>query len=72
MGASFLRHLDMFKQILEEEEGKASPAGPGKSLSALVRRSGERGTMWFHVVIQSFFIDPDSFPCAQLRDETPD
>ncbi len=28
--------------------------------------------MWFHMVLQSFFIDPDSFPCAQLRDETPD
>jgi len=24
------------------------------------------------MVLQSFFLDPDSFPCAQLRAETPD
>jgi len=70
--ARFLEHLDMFKRVLGEEEEKGPPAGPGESLSAMVRRSEERGTMWFHMVLQSFFLDPDSFPCAQLRAETPD
>jgi len=43
--ARFLEHLDTFKRVLEEKEEKASPAGPGESLSALVRRSEEHGTM---------------------------
>ncbi|KAF1958608.1 hypothetical protein CC80DRAFT_514698 [Byssothecium circinans] len=66
----FIRHLDMYQRVLEEEE-EAMPGHEGKELSMLVKRSREDGTMWFIMVLQGFFQSPDNFPCTQLIRRTP-
>jgi hypothetical protein len=65
----FLRHWTRFKHILEEEEARVRPDG---RLSALVKRSEEDGTMWYHMVLRGFFIAYDDFPSVELKDSTPD
>ncbi|KAK0612549.1 hypothetical protein B0T17DRAFT_499871 [Bombardia bombarda] len=67
----FLRHLDMFKRVLEEEE-EATPGHEDKELSRLIERSNENGTLWFIMVLQGFYQSPDNFPCTQLIRHTPD
>ncbi|KAK0635392.1 hypothetical protein B0T17DRAFT_516162 [Bombardia bombarda] len=70
----------------EEEKGKVaitpddnnhgrSEHGGGSSkdsLSNLIRRSRENGTMWFIIVLQGWFQSPDNYPCAELIRHTPD
>ncbi|KAK0609327.1 hypothetical protein B0T17DRAFT_546778 [Bombardia bombarda] len=67
----FLRHWARFKQILEEEEARLRPEGSGW-LSALVKRSEENGTMWYHMVLGASFIAYDDFPSVELRASIPD
>ncbi|KAH7016040.1 uncharacterized protein B0I36DRAFT_395711 [Microdochium trichocladiopsis] len=71
MRARILRHLGLFKRVLEEEE-KHAPEYQSKELSKLVERSETEGTMWYHMVLQGFFHGPGSLPWEQLKDHTPD
>ncbi|KAF2254506.1 hypothetical protein BU26DRAFT_416999 [Trematosphaeria pertusa] len=71
MRARFLRHLGLFKRVLEEEE-KHAPEYQSRELSKLVERSETEGTMWYHMVLQGFFHGPGSLPWEQLKDHTPD
>ncbi len=65
----FFRHLEIFQQVLEEEE---EAGHMGKEFSSLIKRSQQDGTMWFIMVLQGFFQSPDNFPCTQLIRHTPD
>ncbi|KIW77139.1 hypothetical protein Z517_09585 [Fonsecaea pedrosoi CBS 271.37] len=62
----YLRNLDMFKTVLEEEEARI-PGQPGMEVSRLVRHSEESGSMWLHRLLSWGFNHPDSLPFAQLR-----
>ncbi|KAH0829719.1 hypothetical protein FOPE_10723 [Fonsecaea pedrosoi] len=62
----YLRNLDMFKTVLEEEEARI-PGQPGMELSRLVRHSEESGSMWLHMLLSWGFNHRDSLPFAQLR-----
>ncbi|KAK0621806.1 hypothetical protein B0T17DRAFT_618207 [Bombardia bombarda] len=48
----FLRHLDMFKRVLEEEE-EATPGHEDKELSRLIERSNENGTLCSSATLQT-------------------
>jgi hypothetical protein len=61
----YLRSLDMFIRILEEEEAKA-PDYESKELSKLVRWSKDSGAMWMHMLLTTGFNDPNSFPFTKL------
>ncbi|KAJ5101329.1 hypothetical protein NUU61_003551 [Penicillium alfredii] len=64
----YLRCLDIFKRVLEEEEAKRPEAkGKGTSLSALVKWSETSGAMWLHMLLSSGFLDSLGFPCGHLR-----
>ncbi|RMD41225.1 hypothetical protein DV735_g3921, partial [Chaetothyriales sp. CBS 134920] len=62
---SYLRHLDMFKTVLEEEE-RGMP-GQTMELSRLVKWSEESGSMWLHMLLSWGFNHPDSLPFKQLQ-----
>ena len=62
----YLKYLDMFILILEEEEAK-SPTYQGRELSSLVKWSRSSGAMWLHMLLSSGFNDHHSFPFMQLR-----
>jgi hypothetical protein len=64
--ARFLRWLEIFKRVLEEEEGKL-PGNEDKELSTLVKWSEASGAMWLHMILSCGFNDADSLPFAQLR-----
>jgi hypothetical protein len=60
----YLRHLNFFQRVLEEEEEKIP--GQGKELSDLVRWSIDSGAMWLHMILSWGFNDPKVLPFAQL------
>ncbi|KAL5121973.1 hypothetical protein ACEQ8H_000189 [Pleosporales sp. CAS-2024a] len=61
----YIRYLDMFKRILEEEEAK-TPGYENHELSRLVRWSEDSGAMWLHMLLSTGFNGPDSFPFTRL------
>lgn len=65
VGARYMKHLDIFISILEEEE-KRMPGHEDKELSNLVKWSQESGAMWLHMLLSSGFIDDHIFPFVQL------
>lgn len=67
----FLRHLGLFKRVLEEEE-KHAPEYQSKKLSELVERSETEWTMWYHMILQGSFHGPGSLLWEQLKGHTPD
>ena len=67
----FLKYFNKYAQILEEEEGRLPP-DQRQGLSALVRRSEEQGTMWYHMVLQGSLIYYTDFPCVELAASSPD
>lgn len=62
----YLRNLDLFKTVLEEEEARM-PGQQAMELSRLVRRSEESGSMWLHMLLSWGFNHPDSLPFRQLQ-----
>ncbi|EEP80899.1 predicted protein [Uncinocarpus reesii 1704] len=66
VGTRYIKHLEMFISILEEEE-KTMPGHEDKELSNLVKWSQESGAMWLHMLLSSGFNDHHVFPFMQLR-----
>ncbi|OJJ72632.1 hypothetical protein ASPBRDRAFT_54448 [Aspergillus brasiliensis CBS 101740] len=66
IAAHYFKCLDMFIQILEEEEAKL-PGHEEKELSSLVKWSRTSGAMWLHMLLSSGFNDRRSFPFTMLR-----
>ncbi|GKZ32695.1 hypothetical protein AbraIFM66950_002294 [Aspergillus brasiliensis] len=64
--ARYFKYLDMFIQILEEEEAKVPGYGE-EELSSLVKWSRTSGAMWLHMLLSSGFNDHRSFPFTMLR-----
>jgi len=62
--ARYLKHLDIFKRVLESEE---KMSGGEKALSDLVKRSEKSGAMWLHMVLSMGFNCRDTLPLSQLR-----
>jgi dsDNA-binding SOS-regulon protein len=62
----YLRNLDVFKTVLEEEEARM-PGKQAMELSRLVRHSEESGSMWLHMLLSWGFNHPDSLPFTQLQ-----
>ena len=62
----YLRNLDVFKTVLEEEEARMS-GQQAMELSRLVRHSEESGSMWLHMLLSWWFHHPDSLPFKQLQ-----
>lgn len=62
----YLRHLAVFKTVLEEEEARM-PGHQGMELSRLVRHSENSGSMWLHMLLSWGFNHPDSLPFKQLQ-----
>ncbi len=62
----FLRNLEMYKSVLEEEEKKMLPGGE-TPLSDLVKRSQASGSMWLHMVLTYGFTNFSSAPYVALR-----
>lgn len=62
----YMRYLDIFIRVLEEEEARMH-GNEDKELSELVKWSQESGAMWLHMLISSGFNDQRSFPFVQLR-----
>ncbi|KAJ9610172.1 hypothetical protein H2204_015413 [Knufia peltigerae] len=62
----YLRNLDVFKTVLEEEEARM-PDQQAMELSRLVRHSEESGSMWLHMLLSWGFNHPDSLPFTQLQ-----
>ncbi len=67
----FLKYLNKFTHILEEEENSVPP-DERQGLSALVKRSEETGAMWYHMVLRGSLIYYTDFPCVELVANTPD
>jgi len=67
------RYLDMYLQILKEEE-KAYDYGilAEDTPSALMRQSRTDGRMWFHHIMWEGFNGPEHVPFKQLRAAIPD
>ncbi|EEP75923.1 predicted protein [Uncinocarpus reesii 1704] len=66
IAARYLKCLESFIQILEEEEGKM-PGHEERELSSLIKWSQASGAMWLHMLLLSGFNDYCSFPFTQLR-----
>ncbi|PYI32353.1 hypothetical protein BP00DRAFT_445600 [Aspergillus indologenus CBS 114.80] len=66
IAARYFRCLDIFIDVLEEEEAKM-PRHAERELSSLVRGSRASGAMWLHMLLSSGFNDHRSFPFTQLR-----
>ena len=62
----YLRNLDVFKTVLEEEEARM-PGRQAMELSRLVRHSEESGSMWLHMLLSWGLNHPDSLPFTQLQ-----
>ncbi|KAK6371794.1 hypothetical protein LTS17_008618 [Exophiala oligosperma] len=62
----YLRNLDVFKTVLDEEEAR-TPGQQTMELSRLVRHSEKSGSMWLHMLLSWGFNHPDSLPFAQLQ-----
>ncbi|RAH64070.1 phosphotransferase family protein [Aspergillus aculeatinus CBS 121060] len=66
IAARYFRCLDIFIDVLEEEEAKML-GHDGRELSSLVKWSRASGAMWLHMLLSSGFNDHRSFPFTQLR-----
>lgn len=67
------RYLDMYLQILEEEEKKYGDEVLAEDRpSALMRQSRADGRMWFHHIMWEGFNGPGHVPFEQLRAAVPD
>ncbi|RAK71660.1 phosphotransferase enzyme family protein [Aspergillus fijiensis CBS 313.89] len=62
----YFRCLDIFIDVLEEEEAKM-PGHDERELSSLVKWSRASGAMWLHMLLSSGFNDHRSSPFTQLR-----
>ncbi|KGO38200.1 hypothetical protein PEX1_098040 [Penicillium expansum] len=61
----YFKHLENFKRILDEEEGKIPESQ--KEFSNLVTWSEESGAMWLHMLVSNGFFGSSTFPCFQLQ-----
>ncbi|CAI7593206.1 unnamed protein product [Penicillium discolor] len=61
----YFRYFEMFKRILDEEEGKLPESQ--KEVSKLVAWSEDSGAMWFHMLVSNGFFGSTMFPCFQLQ-----
>ncbi|KAK4868589.1 hypothetical protein LT330_006791 [Penicillium expansum] len=61
----YFKHLENFKRILDEEEGKIPESQ--KEVSNLVTWSEESGAMWLHMLVSNGFFGSSTFPCFQLQ-----
>ncbi|TQB74590.1 hypothetical protein MPDQ_004439 [Monascus purpureus] len=66
IASRYLKYLDIFMHILEEEEAKM-PGYEERELSSLVKWSQASGAMWLHMLLSSGFNDYCSFPFTKLR-----
>ncbi|KAJ5531277.1 hypothetical protein N7527_004670 [Penicillium freii] len=66
IGSRYLRYLEIYIYILEEEESKIQ-GYEERELSSLVKWSQNSGAMWLHMLLLSGFNDEHSFPFTQLR-----
>ncbi|KAJ5958048.1 uncharacterized protein N7479_005198 [Penicillium vulpinum] len=62
----YLRHAEMFKRVLDEEEGKLSEPHE-KELSKLIAWSEESGAMWLHELASNPFFNCSNLPFKQLQ-----
>ncbi|KAB8260079.1 phosphotransferase enzyme family protein [Aspergillus pseudonomiae] len=65
IASRYLKYLDIFIHILEEEEVKM-PGYEERELSSLVKWSQASGAMWLHMLLSSGFNDYCSFPFTKL------
>lgn len=67
-------YLEMYLQVLEEEEGKilGDDMPAEERPSTLMSRCKMNGGMWFHHIIWESFNGPNNVPFEQLRAVTPD
>ena len=63
----YLKCLDIFIRVLEEEEAKMPGLMEERELSGLVKWSQASGAMWLHMLVSSGFNDHRSLPFTQLR-----
>ena len=63
----YLKCLDIFIRVLEEEEAKMPGLKEERELSGLVKWSQASGAMWLHMLVSSGFNDHRSLPFTQLR-----
>ncbi|KAL2867736.1 aminoglycoside phosphotransferase family protein [Aspergillus lucknowensis] len=61
----YLKYLNIFIRVLEEEEARMSRHE--RDLSSLVKWSQESGAIWLHMLLSSGFNDHCNFPFTQLR-----
>lgn len=61
----YFKHLEMFKRVLGEEEGKLPESQ--NEVSKLVAWSEESGAMWFHMLVSNGFFESTTCPCFQLQ-----
>jgi hypothetical protein len=64
IGVRYFKCLEIFKRVLEEEEGITGCED--KELSQLVHWSEQSGAMWIHMLLTSGFNHPHSFPFSKL------
>jgi hypothetical protein len=64
--ARYLKHLELYKRVLREEEVKL--LGPESTVfSELVQWSQDSGAMWLHMLLSSASNDTQTLPFEQLR-----
>lgn len=61
----YLKYLDIFTRVLEEEEA-ATTGHEERELSRLVRWSMQSGSMWFHMLLSANFSGTCTFPFTKL------
>ena len=66
IAARYLKCLEIFIRVLEEEEAKR-PGHEERELSSLVKWSQTSGAMWLYMLLLSGFNDHRSFPFTHLR-----
>jgi hypothetical protein len=64
IGVRYFKCLEIFKSVLEEEEGITGCED--KELSKLVHWSEQSGAMWIHMLLTSGFNHPHGFPFSKL------
>lgn len=72
--ARFNKHLELYTQILEEEEPKVLGDGvsKGQKPSTMLHACRKDGRQWFHFIILRGFNGPTCVPFIKLREETKD
>jgi hypothetical protein len=66
VAARYMKHLELYKRVLREEEVKL-PGPENTVFSELVQWSQDSGAMWLHMLLSSASNDTQTLPFEQLR-----